>query len=476
MNILKIKIYTMIIIILNENCFFYKYIIKNNKMIGLLLINIIINTQATTTLKGNLNIDVNNTNLALISPLGEGFMWIVSYNECVGVYDVLGVNGKINPTEPTFYIYVLANKTYTYLNFYYDSSCTKEMTESYLESNINNMIQTAAIYNKTTLENEYDVKIKYMCQKSNVATMYAKLGTSYINGKTYSIQETTMGSINGQQLIGYKIQLGSTTISGNEGVCLSNNYRFDKLKIQSSSQNSNTQTCPEDMHLDGYQCVCNNNKAAEDLNGNQFCYEDNDDLCDKLYTNAYWEEGSQYNCKCKSGYEFEFITYENKQIPKQCIKQTQNEYPITNNNKTCLNKYGQFAYFNEKTNECDCENDYILYDNQYCMEGGKYCKLMSPNEQVYHDSYYGCWCNGDKQTYPLNKNGAVICYTTFDELCSKAYPNSHYVQNGQYDINCECNTGYKEDQTTKKCVKIEDENSSIHMMMTLMMIILAILI
>ena len=298
------------------------------------------------------------------------------------------------------------------------------------------------------VEKTYDVKIKYNCTYNNVATMYSKLGTSYINGKLYSIEETTMGSINGQPLIGYKIQIGNTIISGNEGTCLSSGYRFDKLEGATLDEN-----CGKDavfVKITDYGCECKNNTLIYD----------------------------SYSKTCIS-----------QSIPSSSQNGNNNDNSQNNNdnsqnndtkNQYCLNLYGQFAIWNDETKECECEGDFALFDNQYCMEGKRYCKLMHPNEKTYYDSESRqCLCDDDKYTMEDNY-GNLLCYEDEYELCRKLIPNSHYDENSE-DM-CVCNEGHKmkydayEKNEPIECVLIEDETSStFKMMITLLFIILVML-
>lgn len=151
----------------------------------------------------------------------------------------------------------------------------------------------------------------------------------------------------------------------------------------------------------------------------------------------------------------------------------------TQKNETCRNNHGQFAYFNKNNNECDCENNYVLYDNQYCKEGNKYCKLMNPSENVYYDEEIkNCLCK-DKET-GYSPDDKIICYSTYDELCQKMYGNAHFEPEINYD--CKCNDGYKWQYKTVegydypyKCVKVEDDSSANTFMVILLALILTLI-
>ena len=234
-------------------------------------------------------------------------------------------------------------------------------------------------------------------------------------------------------------------------------------------------SCPDDMYYDtdDYMCKCKdpNKRVAEGGPNGNFCFGTMDEMCEKMLTNAHHDESAKYKCSCNEGYEMEYETYEGEQIPKQCVGKSQN------NNETCVKQYGEFAYYNTDLKQCACKNNYILYNNQFCKEGNNYCKLMSPSEPVYYDPNKGCVCGEGKKT--ANKPGAsrdaVVCYSTFEELCPKVYPNTHYNPNGPYDVNCDCNEGYTKDQTSKSCVKIEDDSSISTLIILVITLILALI-
>lgn len=375
----------------------------------------------------------------------KDFVYVAEYGKCVAVYDALCVTDLCNQSEPLFYVNRYKNSNPGY---YRDRDC-KEFTHPTIAPYV------AAIFNdeitndvdQTYLNNKYEVKIKYNCNKSNnTIDIYARIGSVTIGNSTVGVTRIHKSY---QQLY-YKIQLTNKQIEGPAYQCIPSGYRFEEVIASTTPQNPSSSQNPPNTNTNF------------------------DEACKRLIPNSHYDSTSQtvYPCVCDTGYD-RVNNQNNVTTPFECVK---NEWFAKN--ATCKNNHGQFAYFNKNINECDCENNYVLYDNQFCKEGNNYCKLMYPTENVYYDERSkNCECK-DKEKLSA-PGGKIICYSTYEEVCQKIYGNAHFDKNGEYD--CSCNKGYKWEYKTEdgekyphKCVKIDDDSTTNIFIVLLMALILAL--
>lgn len=376
------------------------------------------------------------------------FAYVAKYGECVAVYDALCVTDKCDSSEPLFY--VRRNTYENYASLYSDPQCKTFIYSDYPSTIFGENIITGV--DQTYLNNKYEVKIKYNCNKSNnTIDIYARTGEVTIGDSTVGITKIYYNKV-----VYYRVQLTNSQIEGPAYLCLSNGYRFEEViasttPVPSGSQNpSNSQNPPN-----------------TDANF--------EEACKRLIPNSHYVSTLTvgYPCECNTGYD-RVDNQNNVAIPFECVK---NEWYTKN--ETCRNNHGQFAYFNKYSSECDCENNYVLYEEGFCMEGNRYCKVMYPSENVYYDEYRkGCVCKDKETMYaPGDK---IVCWSTYEEVCQKMYGNAHFDKNGEYD--CSCDEGYtweyKSEEGYKypdKCVKIEDDSTANTFIVLLLALVLALI-
>lgn len=367
------------------------------------------------------------------------FAYAAKYNQCVGVYDALCMTDLCNSTIPLFYIKQNTNDEYPL--FYSDPQCKNLNYNNYISTIFGEEI--IANVDQTYLNNKYEVKIKYNCNNSNnTIDIYARTGSVTVGYSTVGITK-----IYYNKNLYYNIQLINKQIEGPVNKCLSSGYKFEEVIASTTPNPSGSQNPPTDYN----------------------------EYCSRLIPNSHYDSTLEtgYPCICNTGYDT-VKNQNNAAIPFECVK---NDWYAKN--ETCRVNHGQFAYFNKFNNKCDCENNHVLYDNDYCMEGNRYCRLMQPSENVYYDKLSkSCACK-DKETLYTSED-KVICYSTYEEVCQKIYGNAHFDKNGEYD--CSCDKGYTWEYKTEdgekyphKCVKIEDDSTANTFMVLLLALILALI-
>lgn len=226
------------------------------------------------------------------------FVYVAKYGECVGVYDALCVTNLCSSSEPLFYV-----KRYTNENspgYYRDPQC-KEFPHPefapYVTAIFNDEVTNDV--DQTYLNNNYQVKIKYDCNKSNnTIDIYARTGEVTIGNSTVGVTKIYKN----YQQIYYRVQLPNKQIEGPVYQCLSSGYRFEEViasttPVPSGSQNpSNSQNPP------------NTNTDFEEA-------------CKRLIPNSHYDStlATGYPCVCNTGYD-RVNNSNNVAIPFECVK------------------------------------------------------------------------------------------------------------------------------------------------------------
>lgn len=373
----------------------------------------------------------------------DDFVYVAKYGECVAVYDALYMTdyNTYYQREPLFYINRYLNDIPRY---YSDPQCKSYSHSNYISSILDTNVTINV--NQTYLNNKYDVKVKYNCNNNNTIDIYARTGQISLGYYNVGIYEQASNIYP----IFYRVQLTIIQVEGPANQCLSNGYRFEKLMTSSSQNPSNSQNPP------------NTDAGFEEA-------------CKRLFPNSHYVSTltAGYPCECDTGYD-RVNNSNNIAIPFECVR---NEWYTKN--ETCRNNHGQFAYFNKINDECDCENNYVLYEEGFCMEGNRYCKVMYPSENVYYDEFRkSCVCK-DKETMNA-PGGKIVCWSTYEEVCQKMYGKAHFDKNGESD--CSCDEGYKWEYKSEegykypyKCVKVEDDSTANTFMILLLALILALI-
>ena len=440
-------------------------------------------------------------NYIFASPLGLDFIYVIPYGQCTAIYDVLCAT-SLGCDELAIYVKVTVDKsTDTWsAGFYTDSVCTINPSESYANI-IQPMIPQYVVgFSEEYIERAYDVKIKIGCGYYNVATQYAKLGTYYVNGKTISITEKTMGAVNGVPIIGYTFSRGTSTVSFNEGTCHgTDSWRFDKLSGETFDTDCGNSAYFD--YADKLACDCNKDNEVFDSytktcstpqcgNGAQFSdywkecicddtskvyFNDNcitqDEKCKYQYGQDYYYDSSANDCKqqvdcgmgdwvngrcnCYNRYkEYNNYCYSNEDYCKLMYGQN---YTYVYESDSCkdASACGSNSIWNGV--ECVCVSGFQYYNGD-CISNEIYCTKKYGSGYIWDNIYatctkgencptgtywdseaHFCMCKDGKLTSE-DRNGNVICFDTYDENCDYFIPNSVYSFTEE---TCKCPYGYE---------------------------------